>query len=152
MSLSKLMNKTFTIINRIPASANNAQITAYKKYLLIGCGVQGGFIDKSSGTMVYKSNVWTAWISDWRHYKPPTWTDSGYYGMSSKDGFYTASNGDLLIFADISDAAPETSQEFQTLVNKYKDMGGLITAANPYINYNATGMPWKTNHIELIKG
>lgn len=152
MSLSNITDKTFTIINRIPVSASNAQITAYKKYVLKGCDVQNGFIGKSSGTMVYKSNVWTAWISDWQHYKPPAWSENGYYSMSAKDGLYTANNGDLLIFADISDDAPKSQQEFQTLVNKYRDMGGLITEANPYINYKATGEPWRTNHIEIIKG
>ena len=151
MSLSKLMNKTFTIINRIPTSDRNAHIAEYKKYTLYGCDVQDGFFDKSSGTMVYKSNVWTAWVGDWQHYKPPTWTDGGYYN-DAKDGYYTANNGDLLIFADIPDAAPTNEQEFQKLTVKYKNMSGLIITARAYINYKANGKPWKTNHIELTKG
>lgn len=153
MSLSKLMNKTFTIINRIPTSDSNAHPAAYKKHTLQGCDVQTGFFDKSSGTTVYKSNVWTAWFSDWQHYKLPAWTDGGYYNLTDdeKDGYYTANNGDLLIFGDIPDAVPTNEQEFQKLTAKYKNTGGLITTARAYINYKADGKPWKTNHIELIK-
>lgn len=154
MSLSKLMNETITIINRIPTSAENAQICAYKKHTLKNCDILQGFIGKSSGTTVYKNNTWTAWVGDWEHYRAPTWINGGYYGLTdeAKDRFYTANNGDLLIFADISEQAPKTAQEFQALINKYTDMGGLITAVNPYINYKANGKPWGINHIELVKG
>ena len=153
MSLTKLKDKVFTIINRIPTSANNAQITAYRKHILAGCDVQTGFFDKSTGTMVYKANTWTAWTDDWGNYKTPSWLDGGYYALASdkKDGYFTANNGDLLIFDNIPDLAPTTTQEFQALVTKYKDLGGLITAANIYINFKDDN-PWKTNHIELIKG
>ena len=156
MSLSRLKDKTFTIINRIPTSATNAQIIAYKKHILSGCDVQTGFYDKTSGTMIYKANTWTAWLSDWKNYRVPSWLENGYYSMASdvKDNFYTANNGDLLIFADIPDIVPNTTQEFQALVTKYKDLGGLITSANAYINYHDKEhkKPWKINHIELIKG
>ena len=156
MSLSRLKDKTFTIINRIPTSATNAQIIAYKKHILSGCDVQTGFYDKTSGTMIYKANTWTAWLSDWESHRVPPWLENGYYSMASdvKHNFYTANNGDLLIFADIPDIVPKTTQEFQALVTKYKDLGGLITSANAYINYHDTEhkKPWKINHIELIKG
>ena len=153
MSMSRLKNKTFTIINRIPTSPENAQIAAYEKYLLKGCDFRLGFFDKSAEAIVYKSNTWTAWLDDWQHYKSPTWLDGGYYALTAdeKNGFYTANNGDLLIFADISDDAPRNTSEFQALVSKYKDLGGLISSAEAYINYNSK-KPWKTNHIELIKG
>ena len=39
-----------------------------------------------------------------------------------------------------------------SIVNKYKDLGGTITKADAYIRFKADGTPWKTNHIELIKG
>lgn len=153
MSLSNLKDKTFTIFNRIPMSASNAQIIGYKKYTLYGCDVQNVFFDKSTGTMMYKANTWTAWLSDWKAFKEASWLNGGYYALPNddKNNYYTANNGDLLIFGAVEDLAPTNTQEFQALVTKYKDLGGLISSANAYINYK-DGKPWKTNHIELIKG
>ena len=69
-----------------------------------------------------------------------------------KGNFYTANVGDLIIFADIPDEVPETISEFTALTQKYKDIGGIISGVNVFINYKPDGTPWKTNHIELIKG
>lgn len=152
MSLSNLKNKTFTIINRIPVSCDNAQIVSYHKHTLKECDVKNSFADKTSGATVCKANTWTAYIGDWEHYKAPIWQKGGFYALESKTGYFTAQNGDLLIFADIGDNVPENSQEFQALINKYKDCGGVITQATAYINFKDDKEPWKTNHIELIKG
>lgn len=150
--LSRLKNKMFTIINRIPTSADDPQITAWVKRVIDGCDVQNGLYDKTNGTMIYKSNTWTAWVDDWERYKPPMWVDDGFYALADKTGFYTANTGDLLIFGAIDDPAPTTTQEFQTLMTKYRDMGGLITGVQAYINYRLDGTPWRTNHIEIVKG
>lgn len=154
MSLSNLNNKTFTIINRIPISCDNAQIAEYHKCKLKGCDVRNSFADKTSGTIVSKANTWTAYVSDWEHYKAPVWHKGGFYALGNKSGFYTAQNGDLLIFADITDEVPKSSREFQALIGKYKDLGGIITQASAYISYRdeEKQIPWRTNHIEIIKG
>ena len=154
MSLSNLKDKTFTIINRIPTSASNAQIVGYKKYILYGCDVQNGFFDKSTGTMMYKANTWTAWLSDWKAFKEASWLNGGYYALADKDkgNYFTVNIGDLIVCEDIPDLAPTTIQEFQALVTKYKDNGGTVSSAQAYINYKSDGTPWKTNHIEAIKG
>ena len=150
--LSNLNGQVFTIINQIPTSATVSTKTVWKKYKLTNCGKRDGLYDKSSGTMAYRANTWTAYIGNWQQYKPPTWLDGGYYALSDKTGVYTANVGDLLIFADIPDEVPTTLQEFIALRDKYKDIGGIITGQEIYINYKPNGTPWKTNHIELVKG
>ena len=152
--LSRLKDKTFTIINRIPTSASNAQIIKWKKHTLQNCDMQDGIFDKSNQTMVYKANTWTAWLEDWKHFKSPNWLEGGYYILADdeKDDYYTANVGDLLIFGDIPDLAPVSEQEFQKLVAKYKNMGGQLTSSEAYVNYRPNGTPWRTNHIEIIKG
>lgn len=152
--LSKLNNETFTIINQIPQAPNVATKVRWKKYTLKGCDRRDGLYDKSSGTMVYRANSFTAYLTDWQHYKVPTWLEGGFYAMADvdKEGFYTANVGDLIIFADIPDETPTTIAEFTALTQKYKDIGGLISGVNVYINYKPNGLPWKTNHIELMKG
>ena len=152
--LSNLNHETFTIINQIPKSPSVATKVAWKKYKLIGCDKREGLFDKSSGTMMYKANSFTVFVNDWQNFKPPHWLNDGFYAMSDidKEGFYTANVGDLIIFADIPDISPTTTAEFTALTQKYKDMGGIISGVNVYINYKPNGEPWATNHIELVKG
>ena len=152
--LSNLKNETFTIINQIPQSAAVSTKTAWKKVTLRRCSKTGGIYDRTSGTMVYKANTFTAYIYDWEQYKSPDWLNGGYYALADKDkgNYFTVNIGDLIVFADIPDTVPTTLQEFQALVTKYKDNGGTVSSAQAYINYNSDGTPWKTNHIEAIKG
>lgn len=151
MTLSRLNDKTFTIINRIPKSADNAQITEWTKNTLKQCGKQGGISGgKTDQAMTFKASSWTALLFDWESYKAPDW-NTGYYALKDKSGYYTAAPGDLIIFADIPDSVPVNEQEFQKLITKYKNMGGVITSAQAYISFKANGEPWRTNHIEVIK-
>ncbi len=151
--LTKLNNKVFTIINQIPTSATVATKTAWKKFRLENCKKDSQIRDASSGTMAFKANTWTAFIYNWQNYKPPLWSDNGYYTLTDEEkaNYFTANVGDLVIFSDVFDDAPTTLQEFNALRDKYKDMGGIITGQEVYINYKPNGTPWKTNHIELIK-
>jgi hypothetical protein len=152
--LSNFNSETFTIINQIPQAPNVATKARWKKHRLVGCDKRDGIYDKTSDTMVFKANSWTAFVSDWKHYKAPHWLEDGFYALADvdKDDYFTANVGDLLIFADIPDAEPTTTAEFTALMQKYKDIGGIISGSNVYINYTAEGEPWKTNHIELVKG
>lgn len=153
MSLSNLNGEVFTIINQIPTSQDIATKVKWIKHRLVNCGKKDGIYDKSSGQTFYKANTWTAYIHDWQNYVKPLWCDNGYYGLSDeeKEKLFTVNVGDLLIFADIPDEAPTTLQEFKNLCDKYRDCGGTITGAEAYIKFKNNGMPWKTNHIEVIK-
>ena len=152
--LSDFNSETFTIINQIPQAPNIATKIKWKKYTLKRCDKRDGLFDKSSGTMVYKANSFTVFVSDWEHYKAPTWLNGGYYALADMDKseYFTVNPGDLIIFADIPDLEPETTAEFTALSQKYKDIGGIISGVNVYVNYKPDGTPWKTNHIEIIKG
>lgn len=151
--LSNLNNEVFTIINQIPQAPNITTKVRWKKHTLSLCDKKDGVFDKSDGTMVYKANSFTAFVYDWEGYKPPHWLDGGYYAMADvdKEGYYTASVGDLIVFADIPDEAPANASEFVSLTQKYKSLGGIISGVNVYINHKPNGEPWRTNHIELIK-
>ena len=151
--LSILNSDSFTLINQIPKSETVATKTAWRKNILTMCGKKDGIYDRSSGGMIYKANTWTAFIFDWQNYKKPLWTAGGYYALTQSEQaqWFTVSVGDLLIFADIPDTAPESLQEFNTLRDKYKDSGGIITGAEVYIRFKPDGTPWRTNHIEVIK-
>jgi len=151
--LSNLYRFTFTIINQIPQSASIATKVAWKKHYLTLCRKDDGIYDRDTQQMQYSQGEWTAYCKEWQTYKKPTWTDGGYYTLADdeKDGYYTANVGDLLIFDKIDDVAPTTTAEFQALATKYKNNGGLITAAQGYINYKSNGEAWSTNHIEMIR-
>lgn len=152
--LSNLKHETFTIINQIPQSASISTKVRWRKSTLHRCDKTDGIYDKTTDTIVRKANTFTAYISEWERFRPANWIGDGYYAMADadKDGFYTANVGDLIIFADIPDVEPVSAAEFSALVQKYKDLGGIISGVNAYINYKPNGEPWKTNHIELVKG
>lgn len=151
--LSNLTDKTFTIISQIPTSTTVSTKIAWVKRVIKGCDKTDGIYDKSTGTMVYKANSFTAYLSDWQNYREPNFSDNGYYSLyGTDDKLYTATAGDLIIFGEIDDPAPNNAQEFNNLRNKYANNGGILTGAEAFINYRGDGKPWRTNHIELIKG
>lgn len=152
--LSDLNSQHFTIINQIPTSQTVSTKRAWKKHFLTKCNRRDGIYDKSSREVIYKANTWTAYIFDWIDYMPPLWFEGGYYDLDDelKDRCFTVAVGDLLIFSEIDDPTPKSISEFDALRNKYKDYGGVVTGAEVYINYRQNGKPWRTNHIEIIKG
>lgn len=152
LGLSNLNGETFTIINAVPESPEVPAKAAWKKFTLAGCGKRSGLYDKSSGEAVYKANAWTAYIKNWQQYKKPVFLQGGYYALADgeKQNYFTANVGDLLIFADIPDAAPGSLHEFHALRDKYKDIGGVISGTEEYISYKPDGTPWATNHIECV--
>lgn len=152
--LSNLNVGTFTIINQIPTSPTNPTKRTWKKYVLTGCAKKAGIYDKSKEAMVYDANAFTVFCNNWQSYKEPLFTDGGYYALpeSEMDNFFTIKPKDLIIFAEIADSAPTTTAEFMALKSKYADCGGEITGAEVYIQYRSNGTPWRTNHIEILKG
>ena len=152
--LSNLKHETFTIINQIPQSASISTKVRWKKNTLHNCDKADGIYDRSSDTIVRKANTFTAYIGEWQRFRPANWIGDGYYAMADvdKDGYYTANVGDLIVFADIPDVEPASVAEFSALVQKYKDLGGIISSVTAYINYKPSGEAWKTNHIEVVKG
>ena len=103
--------------------------------------------------MVYKANTFTAYLKDWQNYREPNFSEQGYYSIyQTEKTLYTANVGDLVIFREIDDPAPTTLKEFNDLRTKYANEGGILTTVEAFINYKNDRTPWRTNHIELIKG
>lgn len=153
MSLSNLYDKTFTVINQIPTSQTVATKIAWVKHVVNGCDMVSGIYDKSTGNMVYKANTFTAYLKDWQNFREPNFSDDGYYSLyMTEKSLYTANVGDLVVFRAIDDPAPTTMQEFNSLRTKYASEGGILTTVEAFINYQNDKTPWRTNHIELIKG
>lgn len=152
--LTDLFSEAFTIINQVPTSQSNSAIREWKKHVIRQCDKRDGIFDRATGTMAYKANSWTVSCKDWQTYRKPLWVDGGYYALTEydKDRYWTANVGDLIIFADVDDVAPTTTQEFVALRTKYQNNGGTISSAQDYINYKPNGKAWKTNHIEMVKG
>lgn len=153
-SLSDFNNQVFTLINRVPRDTETSATGSYIKHVLKNCGKKSGIYDRASGTMAYSANSWTAYLYDWKAYKPANWLDGGYYQMSAEEkaNYFTVAVGDLLIFADIQDEKPATLNEFNAIKERYKDIGGIISSFEVYIQYKPNGEPWNTNHIEAVKG
>lgn len=151
--LSNLYNQTYTIINQIPTSQSNGKKRLWIKHTLRQCDSVGGIYDKTSGTMFLSDETFTVYIRSWQDYRPPVWTDGGYYALPDniKPGYFTASSGDLIIFREIDDPAPADGDEYDALIEKYAKMGGTISDVEVYINYKPDSTPWRTNHIEIIK-
>lgn len=151
--LSNLFDKTFTVINQIPTSQTVATKIAWVKHTIKGCDVASGIYDKSTGNMVYKANTFTAYLMDWQNYREPNFSKQGYYSIyQTEKTLYTANVGDLVIFREIDDTVPTTLKEFNDLRTKYAHEGGILTTVEAFINYHNDKTPWRTNHIELIKG
>lgn len=154
LTLTDLFAETFTIINQIPTSATNPAKIVWKVSKIKRCSRHNGIYDQSAGGMGYKADAWTVRCKEWQSYRPPMWTENGYYTIpdDEKSAFYTASVGDLVVFADISDPAPTSVAEFNALVQKYRNNGGVLTAAESYVHHDAAGIPWETNHIKMVRG
>lgn len=151
--LSNLFDKTFTVINQIPTSQTVATKIAWVKHTISGCDVVSGIYDKSTGNMVYKANTFTAYLKNWHNYREPNFSEHGYYSIYKTDKtLYTANVGDLVIFREIDDPAPTTLKEYNDLKMKYSKESGEASTVEAFINYHNDKTPWRTNHIELIRG
>lgn len=154
--LSKLYCDRFTLICRIPVSAENNRTRLFEKHILSECAKHSGVYDRTTGTMFRGDNTFTVHTRDWRRYRAPIWTEGGYYALSDADrrGLYTVNRGDLLIFGEIAEEAPADVDEFDALTEKYALAGGTVSEAAACIAYRdeLKLIPWRTNHIRIIKG
>ena len=154
--LSDLYCEKFTIICRIPVSEQNNKTRIFIKHILSGCAKHDGIYDRTTGVLFRSDNAFTVHTRDWRRYRAPIWTVGGYYALSDdeKKEFYTANRGDLIIFKEISEDAPEDIDEFDALAEKYASFGGVVSEAAACIAYKDAQRraPWRTNHIKIIKG
>lgn len=144
--LSNLYDKTFTIINQIPESPKSKRKVGWKMFKLTGCDVVGAKYDRSQGTIGLESGAHNVYIKNWQDYCP-----SADFYETLPAGKYTLARGDLIIFEDIDIAAPTSVEEYDSLIEKYVDTSLTVSDFEVFVNYKRNGMPWRTNHIEVMK-
>lgn len=154
--LSDLYCEKFTLICRIPTAPENNRVRLFIKHILTGCAKHDGIYDRTTGTVFRGDNTFTVHTRDWWRYRAPAWAEGRYYALSDneKAGLYTVSRGDLLIFGEIAEDAPKDIDEFDALAEKYALIGGTVSEAAACIAYRDAQkrIPWRTNHIKIIKG
>lgn len=124
----KLFNQKVTIYNDVPADSVNPR--RFDRFVIDKCNIQGGYVEKSDGTIQNIVNATTVITKDIEHYKSPL--EYVALPVDIKDKYYTAQVDDFIVLAEVDDVIT-TSREFQELQQKYVDNGILLTAVNPYI-------------------
>lgn len=152
--LSDLSGNTFTLINQVPQSAGDPSVRIWVKRRIKGCQKRDGLYAGANDHTVFDKSAFTVFCNSWQSYRPPLFTDGGFYALSdtAKEPFFTVNPRDFIIFADVADNAPQSNAEFAALKKKYAGMGGVITGAEVYVQYKPNGTPWRTNHIEMTGG
>ena len=110
----------------------------YGKHVLNRCMKTGGRYDKTTRAMVNVPGIYTVYIGDWEDFR---------------GGKYTLSKGDLIVFENIPDSAPQSSDDFDALADKYNDgsRGMIIANVSENVLFDG-GVPWSINHIEVTNG
>lgn len=126
--LTDLWNAKVTIYNDIPADSVNKR--RFDRFVIDKCNIQGGYVEKSDGTIQNLVNAQTIITRDVKHYKSPQ--EYRNLPVDEKDKFFTVQVDDFIVLGEVDDIVT-TSKEFQQLQEKYKDYGISVTAVNPYI-------------------
>lgn len=110
----------------------------YAKHVLKRCMKTGGRYDKTTHAMINVPGIYTAYIGDWEDFC---------------GGKYTLSKGDLIVFENVPDSAPQSSDDFDALADKYNDgsRGMIIANVSENVLFDG-GTPWSINHIEVTNG
>lgn len=110
----------------------------YAKHVLNRCMKTGGQYDKTTHAMINVPGIYTAYIGDWEDFR---------------GGKYTLSKGDLIVFENVPDSAPQSSDDFDALADKYNDgsRGMIIANVSENVLFDG-GAPWSINHIEVTNG
>lgn len=147
MMLSELYDKTFTVFNQVRFSDSIKWVKNKIRY----CSKKDGIFDKSNNQMKYTASSWTVRTKDWKRYKEPN--ENGFYSLENEQmkNYFTIAPGDLIVFDDVSDDAPNDIKSFKLLCDKYKDCGGIVSSAEAFIHYDRYANPWKTNHIKAVR-
>lgn len=127
-NMTDLWGSRVTIYNDVPASEISGR--AFERFVIDKCNIQGGFVDKSDGTIRSVANAKTVITKDIEHYKSP----EDFYNMpeSERSGFYTAQTGDFVVFGEVPDVV-STAIDFAELQDKYKNNGIKITSVSANI-------------------
>lgn len=135
-----LFKDKITIYNSVPAT--NDKPRSFARRVVEQCLIQGGFVDKSGGTVRTVVNAKTVITKDIKRYIPP----DEFYNTEDdlKTKSFTVQVGDFVVFGVVDDIV-ENAEQFANLQQKYKNNGIKITSVNPAINGMAVDNILMTN-------
>jgi hypothetical protein len=128
IGLTDLWGAKVTIYNDIPDDGVNKR--RFDRFVIENCNIQGGYVEKSDGTIQNLVNAKTIVTRDVAHYK--SLTEYKKLPADEKDKFFTVNANDFIVLGVVDDVVT-TSKEFQQLQEKYKDYGISVTSVSPYI-------------------
>ena len=128
IGLTDLWGAYVTIYNDIPADSVNPR--RFDRYVIGNCNIQGGYVEKSDGTIQNLVNAKTIVTRDVAHYK--SLTDYQKLPADEKDKYFTVNADDFIVLGVVDDVVT-TSKEFEALQRKYSDYGISVTSVHPYI-------------------
>lgn len=126
--MTDFFNKKATIYNDIPADGVNAR--RWDRCIIDKCNIQGGYINRTDGTITNIVNAQSVITKDVEHYKNPK--EYAKLPIFERENFFTAQVGDFIVFGEVDDVV-STAQEFSQLQQKYKDNGIRVSSVQDYI-------------------
>ena len=126
--LTDLWNAKVTIYNDISSDSVNPR--RFNRYIIDLCNVQGGYVEKSDGTVQNLVNAQTIITRDVAHYKSPR--EYAMLPIDAQSKFFTVQVDDFIVLGEVDDVVT-TSKEFEALQKKYGNYGISVTSVNPYL-------------------
>lgn len=126
--MTNFFNKKVTIYNDIPADGVNAR--RWDRYVIDKCNIQGGYINRTDGTITNIVNAQSVITKDVERYKNPK--EYAQLPVFERENYFTAQVGDFIVFGEVDDIV-STAQEFSQLQQKYKDNGIRVSSVQDYI-------------------
>lgn len=127
--MTDLFTQSVTIY--ISVASTPVKPRTFERRIIENCQVQGGFTEKSEGTIRNIVNAKTLITKNVANFVSPL----VFEGMpiDLRQDKYTAQIGDFVVLAVVDDVV-ETAEEFAKLQQKYKDNGIKVTMVNAAIN------------------
>ena len=127
--LTDLFKSKVTIYNDIPKTALEER--HFDRFVIDLCNIQGGFVNKTNGTIENIVNAKTVITKDVARYKSPL--EYAVLPVDKRENYYTVQVGDFVVLSEVDDVIT-TAQEFSQLQLKYKDNGIKVISVSANIN------------------
>lgn len=138
--LTDLFRSKVTIYNDI--TKNALEERHFDRFVIDLCNIQGGFVNKTNGTIENIVNAKTVITKDIARYKSPL--EYSALPVDERENYYTVQIGDFVVLAEVDDVVT-TAQEFSQLQQKYKDNGIKVVSVSANINGMAVDNVTMTN-------
>ena len=148
-------DKTITIFNFVPKEQGSAEFGSCFKTVISSAHYSSLIVSGHEGVMKADGTQTFVYIKNISKYLPPTFQKGGFFNADTKkDEFWTANTGDLVVYREAHDSAPESFAEWKKLKDKYKTSGGGVISSAPSLlkRYSEDSKPFFVNHLEFICG